>query len=182
MTCGRWDGSIRSAAGAIAVALRMGWAEGTMGGAVNGRLRGVVIRRDPMGGHRVPLTLTIIATTIAWGAWSLVVWGTDPDATGGIGFALFSVTLALAVAGSATIIGLAVRRHAEDRPRAIRIAVRQGALTGLAVTVGVFLQSRDLLTWFNLLALVLALTLLELFMISLRRTRTRASNDREVAA
>lgn len=124
--------------------------------------------------------MAMIATVLAWGAWIFVVARTDPATVGMAGLFVFYLALFTAVAGSATIIGLFVRRHEPDRFRAIGIAIRQGALTALAVIVAVFLQSRDLLTWLNLIFLVAALTLLELFVISLRnRAADEFTNEHE---
>lgn len=131
---------------------------------------------------RTPLTLTIIATITAWLVWFLTISRLDPATAGVMGFGLFYLALFCAVSGSATIVGLSVRRHAGDQGRAIHIAIRQGALTGLAVTIAVFLQTRELLTWLNLLFLIAALTLLELFVISLRKTRISEPDDHELAA
>lgn len=116
-----------------------------------------------------PFITTCVATAVAWLAWALIIARTDPTTAGVFGFGLFYLTLFAATGGSATIIGLFVRRHPADVQRAIRITIRQGVLTGLAVTIGVFLQAKNLLTWWNLLFLITALTLLELFIVSLRR-------------
>lgn len=118
---------------------------------------------------RRALLTALVATMVAWGAWGFTIVAMDPTATGWVGFALFDSTLGFAVAGSAMVIGLAVRRGAVDRERAMRIAIRQGIIVGLAVAIAVLLQSAQLLSWVNLLALVAALTLLELFIVSLRR-------------
>lgn len=122
---------------------------------------------------RTPLLLAMIATVVAWGAWLATIVSTDPSATGAVGRVLFHATLFAAVAGTATLVGLLVRRHAPDQEHMVGIVVRQGAIVGIAVTTAVFLQSQRLLTWWNLTALILALTTLELFWITLRRhTRT----------
>jgi len=121
--------------------------------------------------------LTTIATILAWAVWLLVIGRTDPATVGGAGRLLFYLALFTAVGGSASLIGLFVRRHHPERTRAISIALRQGTLTALAVIVAVFLQSRDLLTWFNLIFLVVALTLLELFVISLQRRAPEESTN-----
>lgn len=126
--------------------------------------------------------MAIVATVLAWGAWVFVVARTDPATVGTAGLFVFYLALFTAVAGSATIIGLFVRRNDADRVRAIGIAIRQGLLTALAVIIAVFLQARDLLTWLNLIFLVAALTLLELFVISLRGKHIDESDHRELAA
>ncbi len=126
-----------------------------------------------MGNGVRPITTMLIATAISWVVWFGLVLGTDPDAIGWIGIAVFSAALFAAVSGTTTVIGLFVRRHAPDRAATIRIAVRQGVLVGIAVVIAAFLQSRQLLSWVNILFLIVALTLFEFFLISLRST----SND-----
>jgi len=96
---------------------------------------------------------------------------TDPVAAGSVGYAMFYVTCFAAVAGSASLTGAIVRRRWTAREHALRISLRQGVLVGLGVVVAVFLQARQLLGWVNFGFLVIALTLLELFLISLHRER-----------
>ena len=50
---------------------------------------------------------------------------------------------------------------------------RRYLIVGVAVVAGIILQSHALLTWLNFIFLILALTLLELFLISLRRDAHR---------
>lgn len=119
---------------------------------------------------RMPLALTAIATLVAWGAWVLTIALVDPEAAGTVHLLLFYSTLLAAVAGSATLIGLWVRRRASDRLHAVVVAIRQGALVAIAVTIAVWLSSRGFLTWMNLILLIAALTALEMFLISLRGT------------
>ncbi|MDO8463273.1 MAG: hypothetical protein Q7S96_03305 [bacterium] len=122
---------------------------------------------------QLPLILTVVATCVAWAAWFGVIALTDPQSIGWEGFALFYLALLAAVSGSATVGGLFARRSALNRPHATRIAIRQGLLVGVAVTSAIFLQSRALFTWITMLFLIAALTLLELFWISLtQRTAT----------
>jgi hypothetical protein len=120
-----------------------------------------------MAGLRTTMVMVALATIAAWGAWGWTIARTDPSATGWLGLAAFYTTLFLAVVGSSSLIGLGVRARSDDRERALRVTSRQSILVGLAVGAGLFLQSRGLLTWINLLFLVAALTLLELFWMSL---------------
>ena len=121
-----------------------------------------------MGTHRSPITTVLLATAISWVVWFGVVLGTDPDAMGWVGITVFSAALFAAVSGTATVMGLFVRRHASDHAAVIRIAVRQGVLVGVAVIAAAHLQSRQLLSWVNIVFLIAALTLFEFFLISLR--------------
>lgn len=134
-----------------------------------------------MGTNRSALTVTMIATLLAWGVWGLTITQVDPNAAGWLGTIMFSCSLFAAVSGSATVIGLYARRRAEDHARAVRIAIRQGALTALAVVTGILLASQGLFTWLNMFFLIIALTLLELFCISLQ-SRRQASGSQLTAS
>ena len=121
---------------------------------------------------QLPLILTVVATCVAWAAWFGVIALTDPQSIGWEGFALFYLALLAAISGSATIVGLCIRRRNPNRTQAIGIAIRQGLLVGIAVTSAIFLQSRAIFTWITMLFLIAALTLLELFWISLTQRTT----------
>lgn len=131
---------------------------------------------------RGTLITTIGATIAAWAVWFFVIIRMDPIAGGTLTITLFHTALLIAVSGSATIVGLVVRRGEADRRRILRIAVRQGFLIGIGVTIAIFLQSRTLLTWVNTVFLIAALTLLELFIISLRHELPDAPRDYKLTA
>lgn len=116
--------------------------------------------------HHGAFVSALAATILAWILWLATAFTTDPNAARTVGFALFYTTFWCAVAGSATFIGIAVRRHTVPREDGARIAIRQGVLVGVAVTLAVFLQSRGILSWVNITFLITALTLIEWFWIS----------------
>ena len=118
---------------------------------------------------RTPAGYTVIATAIAWVVWAITVTRTIPADLGVVGWCLFYGITFLAASGTATVVGLLARRHHPDRARAHRITIRQGVLTGLAVTAALGLQSLRLFSWVNMLFLIATLTLLEFFWISMQR-------------
>lgn len=121
--------------------------------------------------------LALTATVCAWGAWGYTILKTDPVSSGVVGYVLFYATFFLAVSGSAVLLGAVIRRHATPRAHALRIAIRQGVLVGLGVIVAVFLQSHHLLSGINFSFLVLALSLLEFFIISLHQRSASVRQD-----
>lgn len=139
---------------------------GCNGGGVASLLGGVA-----MHARRLPFLLTVFATLIAWASWGATVTWTDPTAVGWTGFVLFYLTFFLAVTGTAATIGCVVRRRTADPALSMGIAVRQGVLVGVGSTTAVLLQAWSLLTWENMVLLVIALTLLELALILVRRSR-----------
>lgn len=118
--------------------------------------------------HRSALLCTIAATVLAWAVWLFIVAAIDPTAAHAVGVSLFYITFWFAISGTAVIMGVALRRHTIPWEDGLRIAIRQGVLVGLGVAAAVALQSHQLLSWINFLLLIAALTLLELFWISLR--------------
>ena len=127
-------------------------------------------------GNRGSATLALLATLLAWTILGAILLWTDPT-TSRASEGVFLVTLFAAASGSATVIGLLARRRTPEHHDAIAMSIRQGCIMGVAVTIAVLLQSRRLLTWMNLLLLIGALTVFELFLISLRGGATRASSS-----
>jgi hypothetical protein len=119
------------------------------------------------------ITWIALGTLLAWGAFVLVVLYLNPETAGVLGFTFFYLSLFLGVAGSLTLLGFVWRyiRHRDDLLfRHVTISFRQGVLLGVLVTGALFLQSQKLLTWWNLILLVVGITLLELFLLTSRRT------------
>lgn len=118
------------------------------------------------------LTWMAIGTAISWGAFWLVLMYLDPNTTGDLGLVFFYLSLFLSVTGTLTIVGFAWRyvRHREEVLfRHVSISFRQGAILGLMVVAALFLETRGLLTWWNMGLLIIGLTLLEYFWLSARR-------------
>ena len=117
------------------------------------------------------VVLMTLGTFLCWGAWFLVVMYLDPATAGWLGFGFFYSSLFLALVGSFSLIGLGFRLYilqSEVVFRQVSVAFRQALSFSVLMTVGLFLESKDLLTWWNAVMLVLAVTLVEFAVISLR--------------
>jgi hypothetical protein len=115
------------------------------------------------------LFLMLLASLLSWGAWLLVLFFIDPLEAGLIGLTIFYLSLFFAAAGTLSIIGFYVRRFLLQRQivfRSVVNAFRQGILFAILIVGALYLQSLELLTWWNLVLFVLALTVLEVFFIS----------------
>ena len=114
----------------------------------------------------------LLATTICWGIWCLIVFQIDPADAGYLGFFLFYVSIFFSLLGTFFLITFAVRKITNKLAmeyRIVSMSFRQSfffALTGVSV---LFLQSKGLLTWWNILLLVLSLGILEFFFLSFKR-------------
>lgn len=118
------------------------------------------------------LLVMLIGTLGAWGAWLMVVFYLAPSSAGVMGFVFFYMSLGVAVVGTTTLVGFALRHllHRDEVVfRQVSISFRQGVLLGIVVLLALMLQAERLLTWWNLGILLLALTIVEFFFLSMRR-------------
>jgi hypothetical protein len=118
------------------------------------------------------LVWLILGTLVAWGALIIVLNYLNPETAGQIGLLFFYLALFLSLAGTLTLLGFAWRywRHKQDVLfRHVLISFRQGVLLALAAVITLWLKVHDLLTWWNLGLLIIGLTLLEFFWLSVRR-------------
>lgn len=116
----------------------------------------------------------LLATALCWLGWCSVVWGVDPTKAGPLGDVLFYATLCLALVGTFAMAGLAVRalahRH-EPVARHAGVSFRQALLLTVLAAGSLMLQSRSLLTWWNLLLFTATVVALEFFTVSSRAGR-----------
>ncbi|MCK5211896.1 hypothetical protein KAJ89_04295 [Candidatus Parcubacteria bacterium] len=118
------------------------------------------------------LIIMIAMTLLCWSAWAMVLFTIDPSITDWIGLTLFYSSLFLSIVGTATIIGFLLRFVVLKQELAWRIvkeAFRQSFLFALLIVVSLILLSHNLFTWLNLLFLVIGLTILEFFMLSMEK-------------
>lgn len=121
------------------------------------------------------LLLMAAGTALAWCAVGLVVGTTDPSVAQAPVFAAFYVSLLLALTGTFSLVGFVLRIGLLKRQlvvsRHVAVSFRQAVLLALLVTVALFLRSQGMLTWWSALLIVIALTLLESFLISAQTGR-----------
>jgi len=118
------------------------------------------------------LILMTVGTALAWGAFWAVITYLNPQDVGVLGLVFFYLSVFLSVTGTLTLLGFAWRRfrnHNEVLFRHVSMSFRQGALLALMVVGILFLQHNELLTWWNIALLILGLTLLEFFWLSVKR-------------
>jgi hypothetical protein len=121
-----------------------------------------------------------LSTAFCWLVFSYVIWTVNPEITNGLGFGLFYLSLFLALSGTAALAGFLIRfvflRH-ELAVNAVKIAFRQSFLFAGFIVAALFLLSRNLLTWLNLLILIIGLSTLEFFLLSYGRTKLLAGEE-----
>ena len=114
----------------------------------------------------------ILGTVLCWAAWALVLIYLDPTSAGWLGFGFFYGSLYLALLGTFSLIGMWLRLYLIKYDavfRQISIAFRQAFFFSFLVIASLFLQSKGIFTWWNMLLLVAALTLIEFAIIALKR-------------
>lgn len=118
------------------------------------------------------LSTMLLLVFIAWFLWALVINAIDPFETNWIGVSLFYGTLFLALLGSASILGFLVRFVALRQKLAFRVvsdAFRQSFFFSFFLLAILFLLANGFFSWLNLVFLISGLSVLEFFLISVRK-------------
>lgn len=113
-----------------------------------------------------------LATLVCWGAWIVVINNIDPTETGFLGFFFFYFSLFLAITGTLSVVGFFIRKlilKEELAFRHVAVAFRQAVLFAILIIGSLILQNHNLLTWWNIILFILALTVLEFFFISFKK-------------
>lgn len=115
-----------------------------------------------------------VLTAVCWGIFMFVAGLIDPAATNWLGFLLFYLSLFLALSGTAALFGFLFRFVALKKELAfnlVKVAFRQSFLFSLFIISLLILKSQHLFNWLNLLLLVAIFGILELFVISYKKSR-----------
>jgi hypothetical protein len=114
------------------------------------------------------ITMSLI-TLFCWGIFIFIINLVNPETTNIIGFILFYLSLFLSLIGTSAIIGFFVRFVVLRRQLvfyAVKTAFRQSFLFSLFLVSLLFLFSYTLITWFNLILLLIIFTILEIIFSS----------------
>ncbi len=113
-------------------------------------------------------TIMISTTIISWILWIFIVNVVDPFVTNWIGFILFYSSLFLSLLGTSALLGFFVRIIMKQELifKIVKDAFRQSFLFSFLIIASLFLLSRDLFSWINVIFLILALSILEFFLLS----------------
>jgi hypothetical protein len=113
--------------------------------------------------------LMLLATIACFLAFFAVIYFFDPFVGGLWVLLFFYLSLFLALLGTFSILGLFVRLIFTREKLVLKkvlISFRQAVWFSLLVVISLHLKSIDLLAWKNIILLILAFTLLELFFMS----------------
>jgi hypothetical protein len=112
------------------------------------------------------LILMSFGAILCWGIWFLVLFYIDPNTANILSFIFFYLSLFLALAGSLSVLGLALRKKISKEEvvfRMVTVSFRQATMLSFLVVGSLLLQSKNLLNWWNIIFLVLAVIILEFF-------------------
>lgn len=115
----------------------------------------------------------ILATVIAWTGWSVVLVNFDPSEGGVAVFLLFYSFLFLAFLGTLSVLGLWLRQWGSKDRGLVRIrameSFRQAIVLSGVFIIALWLQSMRVLTWWNVLLLIILAAVIELVTLIFRR-------------
>lgn len=118
------------------------------------------------------LILMSISAIFCWIIWASVLYLIDPTTAGILGFVFFYLSLFLSLAGTLSVLGLLLRMKLSKEEavfKTVTTSFRQATMLGLLVIGSLFLKSKNLLTWWNIVFLILALIVLEFFFITFKK-------------
>jgi hypothetical protein len=121
--------------------------------------------------YLILMTLTAI---FCWMIWFSVLYLIDPSVAGILGFIFFYLSLFLALAGTLSVLGLLLRMKFGKEEAVFKTVItsfRQAMMLSLLLISSLFLKSKNLLTWWNVIFLVLAVVVLEFFFMSYNKKR-----------
>jgi len=113
-------------------------------------------------------------TVICWGIFIFVASLVNPEATNWLGYFLFYLSLFLSLSGTTALIGFVFRFVALKKELAfnlVKVAFRQSFLFSLFIVLLLILKSQHLFNWLNLFLLIIIFAVLELFLISYKKSR-----------
>jgi len=119
------------------------------------------------------LYVMTVLTVFCWSIFIFVADLVDPTKTNWLGFSLFFLALFSALSGTAALIGFLVRFIALKKEMAfnsVKVAFRQSFLFSLFVIVILILKSENLFNWLNVFLLIIIFVILELFLISYKKS------------
>ncbi|MBI5411581.1 hypothetical protein HZA43_00205 [Candidatus Peregrinibacteria bacterium] len=110
----------------------------------------------------------LITLFFGWTSWFLVLFRLSPFITGFLALVLFYASFFLALSSTFCLLIHFLRawfNHEPTAPPYLNIALRQGTLLSMIVTLGLLFQRLRVLTWWDALLLVVIVVLIEFYMM-----------------
>lgn len=116
--------------------------------------------------HNTYLIGILIATVFSWASWSVVVYKLSPFSQPLLSLSLFYSSLFIALTGTFALIFYFLRLWANKKAvinAHLNTSLRQGALLGLMIIVGLGFQRLRVLTWWDGILLLAIVLLIEFY-------------------
>ncbi|MEK7508673.1 MAG: hypothetical protein AAB568_02345 [Patescibacteria group bacterium] len=114
------------------------------------------------------------ATLICWFAWALVLMNTNPFEATFLVYLIFYASFFVSLVGTLSTVVLVIQiwllKQEGPHFRQVKKTFRQGIFLSTLLIVALFLQSQRLLSWWNIILLIMAFTFFELFFITSKET------------
>ena len=121
------------------------------------------------------LIIMSISTLLSWSAVGMIITMTDPTQTQSVVFVILFASLFLALTGTLSISGFLMRiwvlRKQYFISKEVLVSFRQAIMLATLLIASLVMQSRSILTWWNAVLMVMALTMLEFFFVTARAKR-----------
>lgn len=121
--------------------------------------------------NRNALIGMIITTIVFAGLLLFGLTKVDPRTAQWTGFVFITIALLLFLWGLLGTLMLSVRRLYK-RDRSIAVSLRQASFLSITVVLAIYLQRFELLTWWNVVILIVLVVLIEVFFIGKEETFT----------
>jgi len=122
----------------------------------------------------------ILATAIAWLGFFIIINNFDPFLGNWTVFTMFYVVLFLAILGTLSLLGYWWRKilnRSKEMPRfLVSESFRQAIIFSAVAIIALWLQAGRILTWWNILLLIVSATLLEFIIILFRQNNSDKLN------
>jgi len=120
---------------------------------------------------RTFLIIMACASLAAWIGWIVVLYSIDPVRSGTLGYVLFYLSLATALIGTVSVLGVLVRIWTKQEGLVVVLSLRSFRhavlLTGVFVSSLMFLGV-GLLRWWTVIGIVVIASIIELIFINSR--------------
>ncbi len=124
---------------------------------------------------RMFLIIMSVASVAAWIGWLVVLNGVDPTRSGGLGLWLFYLSLAIALVGSLSVIGVLIRLWTKQDGLVAVLSMRSFRhallLSTIFIAALVFL-GKGMLRWWIMVGIVLIVSIVELIFLTSRKRNT----------
>jgi len=122
------------------------------------------------------IILMLITTLACYLAFLAIIYFFEPSENNALVLILFYTSAFLCLVGTFSLLGLVLRVFFTSDQlifRKVITSFRQSIWFALLIIISLYLKNKDLLAWRNIILLILALALLELFFMSYKAKPSR---------